>query len=165
MITSSRTLGKAQALILACMLVFPIAVWLSPAAVAQQRGAPLEKEIPAPSEPYITELSKYAAKGYSIIGPMSLVGTPGESLFLFTGKEPYQVPLKGKTVTAKDENAQTISLGKAGHGSKIYVCSGKSEVVVFVIGEPQTGPRKPIASDAAPSAATSGKGVSTHVEQ
>lgn len=142
MITSSRTLGKAQALILACILALPITMWLNSAAVAQQTSADARATIQTTPKPYVAEVSTYAAKRYSVIGPVSVIAATENTILLFTGDKPYHVSVTGKRLTVKDENAQAVSLGAVERGSTVYVCGNKSEVIVYLLAKAQTGPKQ-----------------------
>ncbi|MEW6111013.1 MAG: hypothetical protein AB1664_02700 [Thermodesulfobacteriota bacterium] len=143
MVTSSRIFGKAQAVILACMLALPIALWLSPAALAQQTSTGTQTTVQTTAKPYAAEVSKYAAKRYFVAGPLQVIAASADSIRLFTGARPLHVDMKGTKVTVKDVNNQSISMGAVSPGDTVYVCRGKTEAVIFLVAKGQTGPRTP----------------------
>jgi len=156
MVTSSRIFVKAQAVILACMLTVPIALWLSPAALAQQTSTGTQTTVQTTAKPFAAEVSKYAAKRYFVVGPKQVMAASADSVFLFTGEQPLHVDLKGKKVTVKDANNQSISIGAISPGDSVYVCRGKTEAVIFLVAKAQIGPRTPSAGLSANGGTTSG---------
>ncbi|MEW6532614.1 MAG: hypothetical protein AB1473_17420 [Thermodesulfobacteriota bacterium] len=143
MVTSSRIFGKAQAVILACLLTFLIAVWLGPAALAQQTTTGTQTTVQTAAKPFAAEVSKYVAKRYFVAGPLQVMNASPDSIRLFTGARPLLVDMKGKKLTVKDANNQSISIGSVSPGDSVYVCRGKTEVVIFLAAKAQTGPRTP----------------------
>jgi hypothetical protein len=143
MVTSSGIFGKAQAVILACMLALPMALWLAPEALAQQTSTGAQTTVQTTAKPFAAEVSKYAAKRYFVVGPKQVMAASTDSIMLFTGGQPLRVDMKGKRVTVKDANNQSISIGAVSRGDTVYVCRGKTEAIIFVVAKAQTGPRTP----------------------
>lgn len=122
----------------------PRAVWLlvllfglTCSAVAQTPVVPPEApDQPQPPSVYGL-IASYVPLGFSVEGPVVVLGLTPKTISLLTGIEsnPVVVKIEGKQVSVRDGNNKSLSLADVKKGTTVYLSRkpGVSQIIIFVV--------------------------------